>query len=248
LRRGQVLGVAAAAAGLAAANPPKCCTLVSDRRHEQDVKEGSWWRQAAQAQAPWLNRASSAWHDDQRVGEPWLVLSRGRLHMSFSYRVYRVDQLYAVVQMLYFYTAYKRTAGTTFTRISLSLTSEVRYTFTDQGPADHVLKACRGSTKMPLTRLSSVRQWHSCRPRQPESITLVTQLSLERCVLVAKPPSTVQRSVLAELKHVPFVVVKSCGSPQSHSQGRSMLAGTWWSWYAILQGSTSCRLMGIPHL
>ncbi|GAB4815237.1 hypothetical protein N2152v2_002283 [Parachlorella kessleri] len=44
-------------------------------------------------------------------------------------------------KMLYFYSAYKQTAGTTFTRISLSLTSEVRYTFTDQGPADHVLKA-----------------------------------------------------------------------------------------------------------
>jgi len=123
--------------------------------------------------------------------------------MSFSYRVDGFDQLHALVQMLYFYTAYKRTAGTTFTRISLSLTSEVRYTFTDQGPADHVLKACRGGpTNMPLTRLSSVRQWHSCRPRQPESITLVTQLSLERCVLAAVYLlARYTRSVQVQLKH-----------------------------------------------
>lgn len=49
--------------------------------------------------------------------------------------------------------------------------------------ANKAQQCCRGPEPgMVLPHLSSVKQWHSSKTRRRESITVVTQLSIERCV------------------------------------------------------------------
>ena len=74
----------------------------------------------------------------------------------------------------------------TVARINVKVTSSEQYFYHKQDWqqwSDGGTQKCRApGVDEVIPHLLSVRQWHSCKLRQLESVTLVTQLSLERWV------------------------------------------------------------------
>jgi hypothetical protein len=93
-------------------------------------------------------------------------------------------------------------------QINVRVASTEQYIYTTKQERQQIAvpgpKSCRGpKSGIVIPHLFTVRQWHSCKPRQRESITLVTQLSLERCGTRAAASAWPERASKGRMHSLP---------------------------------------------